>query len=153
MTILEYSECNSIQKSHWLEQIKKADWRAAEYLANILENDEFYKIYGSSSKIFLLAENENLISFCTFAEKDDIPHTEFSPWIGFVYTFPQYRGKRMMGVLFNHIFDIAKSQEINSIYISTHDKGIYEKYGFTFSQTMNDSRGEQSRIYKITFKQ
>ena len=34
-----------------------------------------------------------MISFCTFAEHDDIPDTELTPWIGFVYTFPAFRGE------------------------------------------------------------
>ena len=32
------------------------------------------------------------ISFCTYAEKDDIQPTALTPWIGFVYTFPNIGG-------------------------------------------------------------
>ena len=30
----------------------------------------------------MLVDGENLISFCTFADKDDIQPTELTPWIG-----------------------------------------------------------------------
>lgn len=49
------------------------------------------KEMGEKSRVMLLVDGDDLISFCTYAEKDDIQPTELTPWIGFVYTFPQYR--------------------------------------------------------------
>ena len=52
-----------------------------------------------TKKVLLLTEDSKLISFCTYAGKDDIQPTELSPWVGFVYTFPEYRGHRYVGLL------------------------------------------------------
>ena len=164
MKVLEFFECDEGARRHWIEQIKKSDWRAARFLVELLTKDasglpclgspscEFFRWWGAGSKIFLLVEGDALLSFCSFAEKDDIPDCAFGPWIGFVYTFPQYRGKRRMGILFTHIFKAARSQGLKTIYISTHDEGIYEKYGFSFLKVMKDMGGEDSRIYKIDFE-
>lgn len=147
MEIKDFSELQN--QNYWLSKIKAADWRAAKYLAGLLETNEFYTLCGSTSKIFLLIENQDLISFCTFAEKDDIPDTDLAPWIGFIYTFPQFRGKRRIGKLIEHIYCIAKNQGFKNLYISTDQKGLYEKFGFTFICTLKDRNGEDSLVYKL----
>ena len=147
MEIKDFSELQN--QNCWLSKIKEADWRAAKYLAELLETNEFYTLCGSTSKIFLLIENQDLISFCTFAEKDDIPDTDLTPWIGFVYTFPQFRGKQRIGKLIEHIYCIAKNQGFKNLYISTDQKGLYEKFGFTFICTLKDRNGEDSLVYKL----
>lgn len=95
----------------------------------------------------MLTDEDKLISFCTYAEKDDIQPTERTPWIGFVYTFPKYRGHRYVGYLFQEIETLAKADNINEIFISTNHTGLYEKYGCEFYQMMKDMGGEPSRVY------
>ena len=95
----------------------------------------------------MLTEGENLISFCTLAEKDDIQPTELTPWIGWVYTFPNYRGNRYMGKLLRYAESLAEDSGMKNIYISTNHNGLYEKYGYTFFKTMKDIHGEDSRVY------
>ena len=106
MEIKEISELDN--KSYWISKINEADWRAAQFLVQLLESGNFYDHCGSTSKLFLLINNLDLISFCTYAEKDEIPETNLTPWIGFVYTFPQFRGKRRIGILIDHIYHLAK---------------------------------------------
>ncbi|MDE5867271.1 MAG: GNAT family N-acetyltransferase [Lachnospiraceae bacterium] len=99
--------------------------------------------------MLLLTEGETLISFCTLAEQDDIRNPEFGPWIGFVHTFPQYRGNRHMGKLLEHAYEIAKDEGVKKIYISTGETGLYEKYGYTFYRIMKDIENQDSRVYTI----
>ena len=133
----------------WIEKIAQADWRAGKYLAQLLTEEKFFNLCGAASIVYLLTDdNENLISFCSFNEKDDIPNTDLTPWIGFVYTFPQYRGKHYMGKLIETACQEAKNRGQKTIYVSTHDEDIYEKYGFSFYQIMKNFDGEDSRVYK-----
>ena len=148
MEIKELSELED--KQYWISKIKESDWRAGKYLADLLETNEFYEHCGSSSKVFLLTENTDLISFCTYAEKDEIPDTDLTPWIGFVYTFPQFRGKRRIGKLIEHIYRLAKKEEHNALYISTNQQGLYEKFGATYFCTLKDRWGEDTLVYKLT---
>ena len=146
---MEIKELSELQdKKYWLSKIKSADWRAAKYLVELLETNEFYTLCGSTSKVFLLIEKQDLISFCTFAEKDDIPDTDLTPWIGFVFTFPQFRGKRRIGILIEHIFNLAKNEGYKNIYISTDQQGLYENFGFSYDRTLKDRNGEDSLVYK-----
>ena len=146
MEIKDFSEIQN--QNYWLIKIKSADWRAAKYLAELLETNEFYTLCGSTSKVFLLIENQDLISFCTFAEKDDIPNTDLTPWIGFVYTFPQFRGKHRIGKLIEHIYLLAKNQGFKNLYISTDQQGLYENFGFSYDRTLKDRLGEDTLVYK-----
>lgn len=52
---------------------------------------------GDTAIVPMLVNGDRLVSFCTFAPFDDIHPTEFTPWIGFVYTFPEYRGHHYVG--------------------------------------------------------
>ena len=147
MEIREISQTGN--RDFWLNKIVEADWSAGKYLCGLLRDGSFYNIYGTKSKVFLLTQGEDLISFCTFSETDDIPDTELTPWIGFVYTYPAFRGKRRIGKLIEYIYHIAKEQGHKSIFISTDQKGLYENFGFKFFKEMKDRRNEMSLVYKI----
>ena len=98
----------------------------------------------------MLADGNHLAAFCTLAELDDVRDTELGPWIGFVYTFPQYRGHRYMGILLDAAFDTAIKDGAKEVYISTGETGLYEKYGYSFYKIMKEMHGEDSRVYRRT---
>ena len=135
------------RQNHWLEEIKRSAWGAGAFLYELISNRTFFEVVGEGSKVLLLIDGDELISFCTYAQKDDIQPTELTPWVGFVYTFPEHRGHRYMGLLFEEIERLAKEEHISEVYISTNHFGLYEKYGCEYRTQMNDMNGELSRIY------
>lgn len=145
MDIIEYFSTDN--KEYWLSKIKESDWGAGQFLYELLKNQKLKEYVGENTKVLMLVDGENLISFCTFADKDDIQPTELTPWIGWVYTFPHYRGHRYVGKLLSYAEALAKTDGINSIYISTNHNGLYEKYGYEFFEMMKDMHGEDSRVY------
>lgn len=145
MQVIDYY--SSDRQKHWLAEIKKSDWTAGQYLYKLLSENRLKDIAGEKSRVLMLVSGDNLISFCTYAEKDDIQPTELTPWIGFVYTFPEYRGHRYAGRLFQEIEKLAKADGVHEIFISTDHTGLYEKYGCEFLQMMNDINGNPSRVY------
>lgn len=114
---------------------------------DLLINQKLKQYVGENTKVLLLVDGENLISFCTLAEKDDIQPTELTPWIGWVYTFPDYRGNHYVGKLLSCAETLAKEEGEKNIYISTNHDGLYEKYGYEFYRVMKDMNGEDSRVY------
>lgn len=147
---MEIKEFYSIQdKEYWINQIGKSDWGAGKYLYELLSKNVLKDLCGESTKVFLLTDGRQLISFCTLAELDDIRDTDIGPWVGFVYTFPQYRGHRYMGILLEFAYETAKNDGRRQLYISTGETGLYEKYGYSFYGMMKDMHGEDSRVYKI----
>jgi Predicted acyltransferase len=147
MKVIEFFSIDD--KEFWLNQIKKSNWEAGQYLYDLLSNNKLKDLCGATTKVFLLTDNQQLVSFCTLAEVDDVRDIELNPWIGFVYTFPQYRGHRYIGILLDFAYETAKSDGARQLYISTGETGLYEKYGYTFYQMMKDVHGENSRIYTI----
>ena len=135
-------------KEYWIEQIGKSDWSAGQFLYQLLTENRLKKLCGETTRVFMLTDDEKLVAFCALEELDDVRDTELGPWIGFVYTFPQYRGHRHMGILLDAAYDAAKIDGAKEIYISTGETGLYEKYGYSFYQMMKDMHGEDSRVYR-----
>jgi predicted acetyltransferase len=150
MKIIRFNECNN--KDYWMEQILKSDWDARLFLDRAYKEKEIRALFGKHLDILLLVENDQLISYCTYAEFDEIQPTELTPWVGFVYTFPKYRGNRYMGLIFEEISKLAQSDNYSYIYLSTNHTSVYEKYGFEFYQMLNDIQGNPSRIYRKKIK-
>ena len=145
MQVIDFFE--SSRKPHWLEEIRRSDWRAGVFLSDLVSKGAFFDAVGAKSKLLLLTEDDELISFCTYAEKDDIQPTELTPWMGFVYTFPEHRGHHYVGKLFEEIERIAREDGFPAVYSSTSHVGLYEKYGCEFLALMNDMDGTPSRVY------
>ena len=117
------------EQSRWLNEIQKSDWGAGQYLYELLRD-------------------HRLKDFCTYAEQDDIRESSLTPWVGFVYTFPAFRGNRYMGKLLDYAEVLARGEGHRYIHISTGETGLYEKYGYSFWKTMKDVNGEDSRVYR-----
>ncbi len=145
MKVINYFD--SDRKEHWLNEIKRGDWSAAAFLYELLSKGTFFDAAGETSRVLLLTDGDELISFCTYAEKDDIQPTELTPWMGFVYTFPEHRGHRYVGLLMEEVESLAINEGVSEVYISTNHTGLYEKYGCEFKAEMKDINGEPSRVY------
>ena len=145
MRVINYFD--SDRQAHWLEQIRKCDWSAGAFLYELLRGGGFFAAVGEGSRVLLLTDGDELISFCTYAKKDDIQPTELTPWMGFVYTFPEHRGHRFVGFLFEEIERLAGEEQVSEVYISTDHVGLYEKYGCEYRMQLKDMEGNLSRIY------
>ena len=145
MNIIEYFNVDN--KEYWLSKIKESDWSAGQYLYKLLKEEKLKQLVGQNTKVLMLVDGKDLVSFCTLADKDDIQPTDLTPWIGWVYTFPAYRGNRHVGKLLRYAEELAKEAGFKNTHISTNHEGLYEKYGYTFLQMMKDINGEDSRVY------
>ncbi len=136
------------EEAHWREEIRKSDWTAGRYLYRLLTEGRFHARLGEAGELLLLTEGDRLIAFCTYTERDEIPDSTLTPWAGFVYTFPAYRGMRLMGKLLEEACRLAKADGRPFLYVSTDHVGLYEKYGFTYWKSMKDRWGNDCRIYR-----
>ena len=148
MKIIEYF--TSDNQAHWLEEIRKSDWGAGQFLYTLLRDGKLKDVAGQTALVPMLVEEETgkLMSFCSFAPLDDIQPTSLTPWIGFVYTFPEFRGHRYAGILLDYAESLATVMGKEFIYISSAHTGLYEKYGYEFDQILKDVGGEDSRVYR-----
>ena len=149
MQIRYYFHLEYLEQKYWLSQIEKSDWRAAKYLCFLLRSDSVRDYFGDTTELMLLTDEEELVSFCTYAEQDEIDDPSLTPWIGFIYTFPKYRGQRCVGKLLERAYYHAKIHEHEALYISSDEEGLYEKYGFSFWKKMTTIRGEETSVYRM----
>ena len=151
--MVEIKEYFSVEnKAYWLEQIQKSDWGAGQFLYELLRDNRLKEMCGEKTRVLMLAEGDKLVAFGTLAEMDDIQPTDLTPWVGFVYTFPEYRGHRYAGELLAHAEKLATEDGMEYVYISTNHVGLYEKYGYEFYQMMKDIGDEDSRVYRKCVK-
>ena len=115
----------------------QAEWGAISFLLSLLKDGTFHEKLGKGS-LYLLLDDEKLTSgkstlasFASFCDKDEI-ESELKPWIGFVFTSPSYRGRHLAGKIIAHCMKIAGAlyPESEYVYVSSEEKGLYEKYGF-----------------------
>lgn len=137
---------NSNEQKQWIDRIRDCDWGAAKLLADLLEQDKFYEMTGEGSLI-IMTDDEKIVAFCTLTRKDCVDDDTLFPWIGFVFTSPEYRGNRYSGQLVEYACDKAKEQGFENVYIATDHIGLYEKYGFTYIESRVDISNDISRIY------
>ena len=145
MEFLEYF--SSENKEHWLSKIEGCDWDAGKYLAYLLKTNGLSNLVGEGSRVLMLTDGDELVSFCTLAKYDDVQPTELTPWSGWIYTFPAYRGRRLAGKLLEYAENLAKKDGAVALHISTNHDGLYEKYGYKFLKYEKDVEGEDTKVY------
>jgi|GEM_PF-290552 len=138
---------STTDKQHWIDEIRKSDWRAAAFLVELITENKIEEMLGADTKLYILADGEKAAAFVTLSEKDCLDDPMLTPWIGFVYTYPEYRGNRYSGLLIEHAVKEAKKCGKDKIYICTGEVGLYEKYGFEYIENRVDVWGEDSRLY------
>lgn len=143
MEIFDYF---STEQRSWIDKIRVCDWGAAKFLAELLEQNRFHKALGNGS-LFIMADGDKLVSFCTLTSRDCIQDDDLFPWIGFVFTSPEYRGKRYSSEIIESACKRALRQGFDKVYLATDHIGLYEKYGFEYMESRVDIYGEESRIY------
>ena len=133
----------------------QAEWGAIPFLLSLLKDGTFHKTLGKGS-LYLLLDDENLTdgkstlaSFATFCDKDEIK-TELKPWIGFVFSSPSYRGRHLAGKIIAHCMKIAGAlyPESEYVYVSSSEKGLYEKYGFEPFEKSKSVWGDDTVIFR-----
>ncbi|MGN0804366.1 MAG: GNAT family N-acetyltransferase [Candidatus Coproplasma sp.] len=146
MRIIEYFSCQDREK--YLNQIEECDWASAKFLAKLLRENSLKQKLGGWCRLFLLVDGDTLVSFINLSARDDIFDTQLTPWLGFFYTVPKYRGNHYGKLLIDHACKVVKEGGYNSVHISTDHIGLYEKYGFIYIGNDKDLWGNTSRVYK-----
>lgn len=144
MKIVSYFESDAQQEL--LEKISQCDWGAACFLRDLLRDGKFFDTLGGEGDVYLLMDGEKLVSFLTLARQDSVRDEGLFPWIGFVYTAPEYRGHHYAGQLLAHAENVAREQGHERVYIATDFEGLYEKYGYTYQEDRIDCWGDDMRV-------
>ncbi len=146
--IIAYEEEKTIQKK-LLSYLLNCDWEAAHLLAKFHSKNEFFK---EDDKTYFLMDGENVISFLTLAHQDCVADESMRPWIGFVYTDKDYRGKRNSEKLIKYALRKAKDRGFSEVFLASNHNGLYEKYGFKYLEKKIDVFNEEVKVYIYNLK-
>lgn len=125
-------EIYAMTKEHalWEQTIafaEKCSWKAGPYLANMMRQNKFQ----DWERVFAACEGENIVGYCTFTEKDELPDIyDFAPFIGFVFVDEKYRGNRISEKMIEAVLKYAGQIGYEAVYLMSGELGLYEKYGF-----------------------
>lgn len=147
LEIIEYFEND--KNINWITQIESCDWNAAKLLSKLLRNpSEFRDVLGDKGKLFILKYDDKLVSFATLTQRECIRNDLLYPWIGFVFTRPEYRGNKYSKKVIEHACKVAKEQGYDKVYIATERAGeLYKKYGFLYKEKMLDVFGVENQVF------
>lgn len=147
MKIIEFFESDKTTQELLLHALRRCDWEAADFLLRLLEDGTFAETLGGKGRLFFLLDGETVVSFLTLTDQDCVAAPDMTPWIGFVFTFPEYRGKGNIGILLDHARKCTALDGVPFVFLATNHAGPYEKYGFAFLGNRKDIHGEESRLY------
>ena len=147
MKIVEFFEADDPMRQALLQALRRCDWSAGRFLLQLLEEDTFDKTLSGPGKLFFLLDGTTVVAFLTLTAQDCIVAPDMTPWIGFVFTFPEYRGHGHIGILLEHARKCATLASAPFVFLATDRHGLYEKYGFSYWGNRTDIHGEESRIY------
>ena len=142
MKIIEFKNEENI-----VNYLKDCPWNAGKFLYKLIRENKIEEVLGEKSKVIVLLDNDNVVSFATYAKNDCIKADDLFPWIGFVYTDEKYRGKRYSQKVINYIIEKARNDGYAKVYLATTHNGFYEKYGFVYLEDRVDIYNEIDRIY------
>lgn len=148
MKVIEYFSLPQSDQKVWLERLEALDWPAAKTLADYIRNDKFLERSRGKAALFLLTQEDRIVSLCTLADEDDVA-CDYGPWIGYVYTDPEYRGH---GIGLKHVqsvIDMLRENGVPAVYISSGHKGLYEKLGFTPWKQAKAKKGYETTVFKL----
>lgn len=147
MSITDFFESDDGTRELLLQALRRCDWEAARFLLRLLEEGTFAETLGGKGRLFFLLDGDVVVAFLTLTAQDCIAAHDMTPWIGFVFTFPEYRGRGNIGILLDHARECTASDGSPFVFLATNHTGLYEKYGFTYWGNRKDIHGEDSRIY------
>lgn len=144
MQIVSYFE--SEEKAKFIEKIDACDWGAAKFLTELLRENRFFEMLGGEGELYLLMDGDELVSFLTLTKQDVIRDESMFPWIGFVFTVPEYRGHRFSEKLMNYAEDVAREKGFGKVYVATDHVGLYEKFGYEYLENRIDYWDDDNRV-------
>lgn len=156
MKIVNYFDYEHKDKILFTLESSGSLWGAIPFLCKLLKEDSFHKTLGKGHLLLLLDEDNlsdglpALQGFATLCEKDEVVAPELFPWLGFVFVFPECRGKRLSGLLIEHALNLTKElyPSAKYLYVSTDHIGLYERFGFDYFAETESVWGKKARLYR-----
>jgi GNAT superfamily N-acetyltransferase len=101
--------------------------------------------------IYALIINDTLIGMYELNEKDHMDNLPYKPYLANVFIKEEYRGRGYSKMLVEHSIKTCEALNYKKLYLHTHHKNLYERYGFKYLEDVETQYGTKS-IYVIDLK-
>ena len=119
-------------------------WRAGPHLAELMRNNQF----ADWERVIAAFSGDDPVGFCTLTAKDEMPDScDFSPFIGFVFVSDAYRGMRISAQMIDAAAAYAGSLGFHTVYVTSDERGLYEKYGFVLRGLVKNAQNEITQLF------
>ncbi len=126
-----------------IEFSKISSWDAGIKLSDRLLENNFL----DWERACIAIEDNNIIGYCVFVEVDSCPKSKYYPWVGYVFVDGNHRGKRVSEKMINHLGAYAKGLGFDNIYIQTGFEDLYERFGFTHIDNLQNEAGSLEKVF------
>jgi len=126
---------------------ENCSWSAGKYLAELMRSNSFKEW----ERVFAVFGGGGPVGFCTLTEKDELdPKYPYTPLIGFVFVDEAHRGRRISEKMMGKVLEYAKSTGFDKVYVMSGERGLYEKYGFTYIGDYETIYGGSEQLFVIS---
>lgn len=127
---------------------KTCSWSAGNKLGKQMEKKDF----AEWERVLVAMEGDTISGYCTLTEKDSLPVSEFTPFIGYVFVDELHRGKRVSEHMVRLGSLYLERLGYSAVYIYSGHTGLYEKYGFEVVKKWKNEDDEWEKIFKKEMK-
>ena len=138
------------------EQI--VDWQYGWWGEEFAMNREQVAIYMTHSicrervpYTFLAYCGETLIGYYQVIPNDLFTRPDLTPWFGFAFIAPEYRGRGYFRQLMAAVPRHARQFGLKALYLHSRHQGLYEKFGWTLLEASSQYKpdGILRRLYTL----
>ncbi|MBR4462817.1 MAG: GNAT family N-acetyltransferase [Erysipelotrichaceae bacterium] len=124
---------------------QNVSWNAGPFLAEKMKRNDFLEW----ERVVIAVEEDRIIGFCTYTEKDALPERyDFMPFIGFVFVDENDRGNRVSERMIDQAIRYAKEIGFSTVYLTSDEHGLYEKYGFKKIGDYDTIHGTEEQLFQ-----
>lgn len=117
-------------KSYTKEQQEEKIKQKMQKIINNIDNTNYCKL--------VLIDNNVLVGFISIFPIDGEERQDLTPWYATLYVKKEFRKKGYSKILNDAILKEAKLRGFKKIYLKTDLNNFYEKYGFTYLETLKN---------------
>ena len=147
--IIRKVEPNTELSKKLLDFVENSSWdETKEHTAKMIKENNF----SDWEAMFVAMDGDRIVGHASIAKTDYYPMPEIYPWISTVFVTEEYRGKKISGLLINHIEKYAKEIGFDTTYIPSEHFGIYERYGYDYIKDIENYGGEKDHLFSKKIK-
>ena len=152
---------SKLNKNDELAILEIADWFDSWYewpkpkwtRPKIIKRIKDYANLKDNAKMYIAKYNNKVVGTVALLEYDDTKKSsKLTPWIANAYVKPDYRNNGIYKKLLKELYQEAKNNNIEKLYLWTDWNDLYENMGFDYCGKIKIDDGSIQKLYCYELK-